>query len=132
MTDEEGQPGGIREILQERGLWRPGMRVQCSKDDGNLDPACLRGCPTCARGVIAQEWDFQEQRSRLKEDVEKRGHHCVFLPKLKSQRILLRGATKVYTRKNCGTLSALRKTVPEALKAVPREQILRCFEKAGR
>ncbi|KAA8911424.1 hypothetical protein FN846DRAFT_917154 [Sphaerosporella brunnea] len=42
-------------------------------------------------------------------------------------------ATKVFTRKNCGyTLSALRETVPQGLKAVPPEQILRYFEKFER
>jgi hypothetical protein len=136
MTDENGESRGLKEILKERGLWRPGMRVQCRKEDGNYNPICLQSCSVCARGVIAQERDFQEQRCRLAEEVEKRGHYCLFLPKFHPETNPIEyywGATKVYTRKNCGySLTALRKTVPEALKAVPREQILRYFEKVDR
>jgi hypothetical protein len=87
MTDKDGKSLGLRHILMEHGLWRRGMRVQCGKEDGNLDPQCLKNCTRCARGVISEETDFKEQRTSLEEEVTKRGHYCVFLPKFHPETI---------------------------------------------
>jgi transposase len=136
MKDADGKSRGLRAILQERGLWRNGMRVQCYKSDGNIDPACLGHCTKCARGIISQERDFREQKTELEEEIVSRGHLCIFLPKFHPETNPIEyywGATKLFTRKNCGySLSALRKTVPQALSSVPRTQILKYFKKVER
>ncbi|KAA8896893.1 hypothetical protein FN846DRAFT_993445 [Sphaerosporella brunnea] len=136
MTDADGKSRGLREILTERGLWRKGMRVQCHKSDGNVDPACLGRCTHCARGIISQEQDFRKQKSELEEAIISRGHLCIILPKFHPETNPIEyywGATKVFTRKNCGySLSALRKTIPQAQSSIPRTRILKYFEKAER
>ena len=68
-------------VLQERGLWRPRLRVQCRKPDGKINKLCLNGGTCCARALIAQESDFKAQKSRLEEEVEEKGHLVYFFPK---------------------------------------------------
>ena len=74
MVTSEGIPKGLQVVLQERGLWRPRLRVQCQKPDGKKNKLCVNGGSCCARGLIAKEPDFQSQKSCLEEEVELTGH----------------------------------------------------------
>jgi transposase len=86
--------------------------------------------------VISQEQDFKEQKTELEEAIIARGHLCLFLPKFHPETNPIEyywGATKVFTRKNCGySLAALRDTIPKARASVPRTRILKYFQKAER
>jgi hypothetical protein len=42
MVDEAGQPMGIRRVLEERGLWRPDLKLECPR------PRC-DVCERCAK-----------------------------------------------------------------------------------
>lgn len=54
--DMKGQSKGLKQILQERGKYRQGMRLQCH-GEASTDDLIL----CCARHTIAKEPDFMEQ-----------------------------------------------------------------------
>jgi len=81
MVMPDGSPKGLQIVLQERGLWRPKLRVQCRRTDGKKNKECLNGGTCCARALIAKKEDFKAQRSRLEEEVELKGLIVCFLPK---------------------------------------------------
>jgi len=114
----DGTPKGLRMILEERGLWRARLRLQCRKENGNLKKQCLSGGPCCARALMAKEPDFKAQQSRLEEEVELVGHQIHFFPKYHYELNFIEyywGAAKQYPRKRCGyTIKGLRKMVPES------------------
>ena len=122
MVMADGTPKGLQMVLQERGLWRPKLRVQCRKPDGKKNKLCLNGGTCCARALIAQESDFKAQKSRLEEEVEEKGHLVYFFPKYHCELNFIEyywGAAKRYARRRCGyNIRALRKMVPECLNSV--------------
>lgn len=65
---------GIRQILEERGLWRDGLLLKCAKGDHTSDACCA------ARTLINQP-DFKAQRPALLEFLEEKGHLVEFYPK---------------------------------------------------
>jgi len=77
----DGTPNELQMVLLERGLWRHKLRVQCRKPDGKKNKLCLNGGTSCARALIAQEADFNAQKSRLEEEVEDKGHLVYLFPK---------------------------------------------------
>jgi len=81
MVMADGTAKGLQMVLQERGLWRLRLRVQCRRPDGKKNKICLKGGTCCARALIANEPDFKAQRSRLEEEVELTGHVAHFFPK---------------------------------------------------
>ena len=122
MVQPDGTPKGLQMVLQERGLWRPRLRVQCRRPDGKKNKQCLNGGTCCARALIAQESDFKAQKSRLEEEVQLTGHLVHFFPKYHCELNFIEyywGAAKHYARQRCGYhIKALRKMVPECLNSV--------------
>ena len=60
MVDANGTPKGIQKVLEERGLWRPGLRLECQK------PKCedcerRAKCTGCKKGLICQECRQKKQ-----------------------------------------------------------------------
>ena len=49
----------------------------------------VRDC--CARRLMANQQDFQEQKGMLEEEVLKRGHLVLFFPKFHLDRVFLGG-----------------------------------------
>ena len=131
MNDSNGQPKGIRIVLQERGLWPTGgIRLQCTKKTRKLDGSC------CARHLLSMQPDFSSQKGYLQEEIEKRGHLVAYYPKYHPELNFIEyfwGYCKRFARENCEyTLAGLRTTVPRALATVPMETIRRFFEKTMR
>ena len=72
--DFPNQPKGMKEVLQERGLWQNKLCMQCKQcpDDG---------ITCCAKQILQQQPDFKAQKSLVQEVIEAAGHICVILPK---------------------------------------------------
>ena len=68
-------PKGIKQVLIERDLWEPGMRLACRTKCTGLTTTC------CARYCLSQQHNFLEQRGQLQEEVEAAGHLVLFYPK---------------------------------------------------
>ena len=69
------QPKGMKQALEERGLWIASLLMKCRDK-----------CPTgsvncCAKHLLEAQLDFREQCSLVQEVIEAAGHLCVFLPK---------------------------------------------------
>jgi len=85
-TKENGQevvrylnnvPRGIRSALQERGLWKEGLRGKCPKAKGTIGSPCeSKSC--CAETLLANQ---PEQECQIMAIVKAAGHLCLFLPK---------------------------------------------------
>ncbi len=75
-----GKPKGIKLILIERGLWNTRrvdgftFLLECPTTGNRpgCDPTLAGG--GCARGLFKKQPDFQEQRGRLKEEIEATEH----------------------------------------------------------
>ena len=131
MVNEAGLPKGIKQVLIERGLWKPTMKLDCK-------PQCpiplVSNC--CARRCISQEKDFVDQRGMLQEEIEARGHLVLFYPKFHCELNFIEffwAAAKRYTRENCEySLPGLRETIPAALNSVEEVTIWRFYQKTQR
>ena len=139
MVDPMGVPKGLKTVLQERGLWKRGLRVQCRKPGTEklLKTCLLRGSQTCcARAIMASQPDFQAQKCRLQEEVERAGHLVLFYPKFHCELNPIEyfwGATKRYTRNNClYSIKGLRQTIPDALDSVSPSLICKYLMKTER
>src|ERR1700730_10211859 len=67
---------GMQVILQERGLFREGMRAECK------DFKCAKDATDCCcRRTLFNQPDFQNVKSHLEELITARGHICDFFPK---------------------------------------------------
>ncbi|KAG8915216.1 hypothetical protein FRC01_003742 [Tulasnella sp. 417] len=70
---------GMEVILRERGLWPArGLRAEC-EGFKCATPDTKTDC--CARRLLFTQPDFVNQKSKLQEFVEGRGHHFLFYPK---------------------------------------------------
>lgn len=67
---------GMRQLLEERDLWRTGLRAQC---EGFKCAAGSADC--CARQILFCQPDFKNQKSELEEIAMDCGHIVVFYPK---------------------------------------------------
>ena len=119
MVKENGQPLGLKSILQERGLW-----------DCTLS---LQG----ARQLLSEQPDFREQKEWLQEIVENHDGFIIdFYPKFHCEFNFIEmfwAACKSYTRRNCTySFKDLQKVVPLALQSVPVAQIRRFARKCYR
>jgi len=45
-----GEPNGLKIVFKERGLWQPGLRLECKDQKNN---PCKDGKACCARNVMA-------------------------------------------------------------------------------
>lgn len=115
------QPKGLQVILEERRLWPKeglyldsSMRKKVSKESrkhtGN-------GC--CARWLLSQQPQFLEQKGRVQEVVEAKGHLVLFYPKFHCELKWIEyfwARVMVYTRAHCSyDIKSLRENVPAAL-----------------
>jgi hypothetical protein len=122
------QPKGMRQILIERGLYHPGLKMQCRKEKngsgGTCDPASTQ---CCMKRILDLQPDFQEQQSLIQEVIEDAGHLCIFLPKFHCELNFIEffwGAVKRYLRENPDrTFKGLQENMQPALASVPLETI---------
>ena len=110
-------PKGIKQVLEERGLWQAGMHLECAK------PKCLVDATSCcAKCVLGLQPDFTEQKSLVQEVIEAAGHMCIFLPKFHCELNFIEffwGAVKKYLRDHCDyTFATLKDNLPKALASV--------------
>jgi hypothetical protein len=73
-----GDPKGLKIVLEERGLWQPGLRLECKDQKNN---PCKDGKACCAHNVMASQPDFKAQHCLLEELLAKRGHLSISYPK---------------------------------------------------
>ena len=76
--DLRGKPKGIKKVLEERGLFKEGLNLDClackKKNDSGRTDCCLRK-------IMASQPDFVAQKSAVVELIEDAGHICIFYPK---------------------------------------------------
>ena len=128
-----GQPKGIKMILEERGLW-PQNQLKRICDNCKKNSPVSDNC--CAVRVLSLQPDFLAQKPLVKEVIESRGHKVIFYPKFHCELNFIEmfwGAAKRYARNNCDySFKALEKIVPEALNSVSLEQIRRYARRSWR
>jgi len=132
MQDTEGKPKGIKRVLEERGLWPEGRKL-------NLDctQPCHDGVSTCcARRILASQPDFQEQKSLLEETVLSSGHQIEFYPKFHCECNFIErvwAEAKRDIREMCDySYSSLVSRVPTVLEGIKVETIQNYFRRAWR
>jgi len=118
MITPEGQPKGMKAVLEKRGLWECGLNA-----DGT-------------RRILELQPDFLAQRSMVEASILNAGHQCIFLPKFHCELNHIEmywGAAKRYTRAHCDySFAKLLPTVKEALDSVPLATIRRYARKSWR
>ncbi|GBC53648.1 uncharacterized protein OCT59_004152 [Rhizophagus irregularis] len=114
MYLSDGHPKGIKLVLEERGLWKKGLKRICSE--------CKIHLPTknncCAVRILFFQLDFAAQRPLIQEIIEDQGHKIIFYPKFHCELNFIEqfwNAAKQFTRNNCDyTFKGLEKMVPDA------------------
>uniref|UniRef100_U9TH16 Tc1-like transposase DDE domain-containing protein n=1 Tax=Rhizophagus irregularis (strain DAOM 181602 / DAOM 197198 / MUCL 43194) TaxID=747089 RepID=U9TH16_RHIID len=101
MYLSDGHPKGIKLVLEERGLWKKGLKRICSE--------CKIHLPTknncCAVRILFFQLDFAAQRPLIQEIIEDQGHKIIFYPKFHCELNFIEqfwNAAKQFTRNNCG------------------------------
>jgi hypothetical protein len=111
-----GEPKGLKIVLEERGLWQPGLRLECKDQKNN---SCKDGKACYARNVMASQPDFKAQCCLLEELLIERGHLSIFYPTFHYELNYIenfRAVVKQRTRDNCDyTFSGLCNAVPRVL-----------------
>lgn len=131
-----GKPKGIKRVLKERDLWpaERGLLLECPRTHNR--PGCSPEGGCCARRILEAEQDFQQQKGRLQEEVEKLGHRVIFYPKFHCELNFIERywcQAKWYARENCGyDFQKLKTLVPEALASVSQSTIRGFYRKALR
>ena len=143
-VEEDGQrkrvPKGMKRILEEKGLVRDGLKMECRKQwtDEKGQKHARRGClvgveDCCGRRLMELQPDFREQKGMVEEEVTRRGHLVIFYPKFHCELNWIEyfwGDGKRRTRERCDY--GLRRTVPEVLESTEEVRILRWFRKSER
>ncbi len=70
-----GEPKGLKIVLEESGLWQPGLRLECKDQKNN---PCKDGKACCACNVMASQPDFKAQRYLLEELLAEGIHLSIF------------------------------------------------------
>ena len=116
-----GKAKGIKVVLEERGIWRAGLTLDCRVK-----------CPTteldsCARKIMANQPDFLPQKCMLEEPLVGAGHMIIFYPRFYCELSFIEnfwGSAKRYARKHCNySWTGLKDVVPEALGSVSLTEI---------
>jgi transposase len=119
------QPKGSKAVLQERGLWQPGLLTKCKKDKATGIKCTSKDC--CAHRILENQPDFLEQKSLVQETIERLGHLCLFLPKYHCELNFIEyfwGAMKKYLRDHTDyTFPTLKENIPKAMASIPLETI---------
>ena len=114
-------PKGMKQVLIERDLWRPGLKMEC-KDGCETDATIC-----CASQILSLQPDFKEQKSLVQEVIECAGHLCIFLPKFHCELNFIEffwGAVKKWLREHCDyTFKTLQENLPKALQSVDVDTI---------
>ena len=117
----EGKPKGLRQILEERGIWKEGMTLHGRKDEfGKLVPN------TSALKVMESALDFIKEPCLLTETINSLGHVALFTPKYHPELNFIErvwGRSKWFLRMFCtySTKDMLR-SIPQALGLLEVEQ----------
>ena len=117
MVLPNGEPKGMKLVLEERGLWVPGLvRIcnKCKKEKNHDQVDC------CAFKILSLEPDFMAQKTLLEEIVEQAGHKIIFYPKYHCELNFIKsfwGSAKQYARQNCNY------SWPDALNSVSLSKI---------
>ena len=118
------QDKGMKAVLQERGIWKPGLVMKCKKQNTNI--LCTSD-HCCARKIIENQPDFKEQQSLVYETIHQLGHYYIFLPKYHCELNFIEffwGATKKYLRDHTDyTFDTLKENLPKAMASVKLETI---------
>jgi hypothetical protein len=125
---------GMKQVLQERGLWKNTLVGICKKCKIAVkDPEQLE---CCAQRILELQPDFMAQKTMLEEIAEAEGQKIIFYPKFHCEFNFIEmywGRAKSYARKNCDyTFAGLQKTVPIALDSVDLKLIRKFSRKAFR
>jgi len=127
---------GMWQILIEKGLWKEGLKGDCNLCKGKGKRVDPQRVDCCMHRILSLQPDFIAQKSKLQNEIEKRGHKCIFYPKYHCELNYIEmywGAAKRYTREHCNyTWANLQKIVPEALDSVPLITIRRYAQKSWR
>lgn len=115
MVLEDGTPKGMRLVLEERGINTSTMNAEDM------------------RVVLANHYDFQQEKTIVEHYLDGRGHKVIFLPKFHCELNPIErvwGQAKVYTRKNTNfTLQRLRQIINPALDSVTLDLIRKFFRR---
>jgi hypothetical protein len=143
-----GKPKGMKRILQERGLWREGMKKQCGRQkkekksfeervfqetieqyQARVADRCEAGKDCCALRILEAQDDFRGEVSLLETTVVQAGHEVIFYPKFHCELNYIEyywAALKRYTRDNCKyNFSELESTVRDGMDSVALKSIRR-------
>jgi hypothetical protein len=110
-----GKQKGMKAVLEERGLWKTGLLMECK----TCEPMAMH---CCAKHILDLQPDFVAQTSLVQEVIMMAGHLCIFLLKFHCELNFIEffwGAVKKYLRDNCDyTFPGLQKNMPAALASV--------------
>ncbi|RKF62155.1 hypothetical protein GcM3_149012 [Golovinomyces cichoracearum] len=113
MQTAEDVQKGISIILQERGKWTNGLRLDC-KDNCSSHNGC------CARRILASEEDFLNEKTIVQRAAEDKGHLFIKSPKYHCKLQYTEsfwGNTKRYMRSNCDySITGLRNLIHTAMR----------------
>ena len=130
-----GLPKGMKQILTERGLYRPKLRAIC-KDPKGKKICKPEAIDCCCQRILSLQRDFLEQKGKLQEELESRGHIVLFYPRFHCELNFIEyfwGYVKREVRENCDyKMDGLRENVPQALSNVPISTIWRFYAKCVR
>ena len=93
----------MRQVLIERELWRKGLIGDCKLCKGKNKDMDSKRIDCCMHRILSLQPDFIAQKSRLQDEIEKRGHKCIFYPKFHCELNFIEmywDAAKQYTRKH--------------------------------
>ncbi len=113
-----GTAKGIKFVLEERGLWTAGLKLDSAKE------------------LLASQPDFVAQKSLVEEAIEASGHVALFLPKFHCEFIFIKlywGALKYFCREHCDySFAKLLPTITTAMDHVTLASIRRYARKCWR
>ncbi len=113
MVLPDGQPKGMKLVLEERGVNTRGMNAAKMREELNKFD------------------DFQKKITILEQRIESKGHICIFIPKFHCELNAIERCwchAKKHTRAYAnGSITRLRTTVPEGLNSCSKELISKFF-----